>query len=274
MGLALDSIPVVLQYNKRDLPDVLPVDELNRAINPRGLPHFEASAVSGQGVFETLKGISKLTLLSLKKRLTKMGDSGTARPAAPRPMPVAAPPPAAAPRPKATPPPPTPPRPAPAAPARPAPPPVAAAAKKGKSSKLDVLAELENIRRQALSAPVEAAPPARAAPPPPAPPRVPPPPPAASGSHARMTPPAAGSGAHARAAFVSANGKGEIHRSVEMTLKRAELQRARRFLIDLRVEDTDSRIVDAIRDFRIDISDPSGLEKLLLHLNVSLSSKD
>jgi len=89
-----------------------------------------------------------------------------------------------------------------------------------------------------------------------------------------MTPPAAGSGAHARAAFVSANGKGEIHRSVEMTLKRAELQRARRFLIDLRVEDTDSRIVDAIRDFRIDISDPSGLEKLLLHLNVSLSSKD
>jgi hypothetical protein len=87
-------------------------------------------------------------------------------------------------------------------------------------------------------------------------------------------PPAAGSGAHSRAPFVSANGKGEIHRSVEMTLKRAELQRARRFLIDLRVEDTDSRVVDAIRDFRIDISDPSGLEKLLLHLNVSLNSKD
>lgn len=274
MGLALDSIPVVLQYNKRDLPDVLPVDELNRALNPRGLPHFESSAVSGQGVFETLKGISKLTLLSLKKRLTKMGDGGTARPAAPRPMPVAAPPPAAAaPRPKATPPPPAPPRPAPAPPARPAPPP-AAAAKKGKSSKLDVLAELENIRRQALSAPAEGTSATRAAPPAPAPPRVPPPPPAASGSHPRMTPPAAGSGAHARAAFVSANGKGEIHRSVEMTLKRAELQRARRFLIDLRVEDTDSRVVDAIRDFRIDISDPSGLEKLLLHLNVSLSSKD
>jgi signal recognition particle receptor subunit beta len=274
MGLALDSIPVVLQYNKRDLPDVLPVDELNRALNPRGLPHFESSAVSGQGVFETLKGISKLTLLSLKKRLTKMGDSGTARPAAPRPMPVAAPPPAAAaPRPKVTPPPPAPARPAPPPPGRPAPPPAAAAAKKGKSSKLDVLAELENIRRQALSAPAEGAPAARPAPTPPAPPRVPPPP-AASGSHPRMAPPAPGSGAHARAAFVSANGKGEIHRSVEMTLKRAELQRARRFLIDLRVEDTDSRVVDAIRDFRIDISDPSGLEKLLLHLNVSLSSKD
>lgn len=266
MGLALDSIPVVLQFNKRDLPDVVPVEELNRAINPRGLPHFESSAVSGQGVFETLKGISKLTLLSLKKRLTKMGEGGAARPAPPRPMPVPQPPaapPAAAARPKPTPPPPAPARPAPAAPA-------AVAAKRGKASKLDVLAELENIRRQALSTPGESAPPQR-----PAPPRVPPLPPSGSGAHTR-TPqaPTAGSGAHPRAAFVSANGKGEIHRSVEMTLKRTELQRARRFLIDLRVEDTDSRIVDAIRDFRIDISDPSGLEKLLLHLNVSLNSKD
>ena len=45
-------------------------------------------------------------------------------------------------------------------------------------------------------------------------------------------------------------------------------------LLDLRVEDADARIVDAIRDFPIDISDPSGLEKLLLHLNVALNSKD
>ena len=83
MGLALDSIPVVIQYNKRDLPDVVPVDELNYSLNPRGLPSFESSAVTGLGVFDTLKGISKLTLLSLKKRLTKMGEGTTAgRPAA------------------------------------------------------------------------------------------------------------------------------------------------------------------------------------------------
>ncbi|HSM13783.1 MAG TPA: hypothetical protein VLA66_06915 [Thermoanaerobaculia bacterium] len=72
----------------------------------------------------------------------------------------------------------------------------------------------------------------------------------------------------------SANGKGEIHRAVELTLKRAEFHRARRFLIDLRVEDADARIVDAIRDFPIEISDPTGLEKLLLHLAVALNSKD
>src|SRR5512146_719794 len=55
MGLAFDALPIVLQFNKRDLPDVLPVDELNRQLNPNGWPHFEASAATGLGVFDTLK---------------------------------------------------------------------------------------------------------------------------------------------------------------------------------------------------------------------------
>src|SRR5215213_3144650 len=62
MGLSLESLPIVLQYNKRDLADIFTVDELNQGINPKGWAHFEASALSGMGVFETLKGISKLTL--------------------------------------------------------------------------------------------------------------------------------------------------------------------------------------------------------------------
>lgn len=116
MGLSFDSLPVVLQYNKRDLPDVVPVEELERALNTRGWSSFEASAKTGEGVFETLKGISKHTLISLKKRLTKMGSEGsTARPVGARPMPARpAPPPAPAPRP--TPPPPAAPRAAVAAP--------------------------------------------------------------------------------------------------------------------------------------------------------------
>ena len=59
MGLSVDTLPMVLQYNKRDLADIFSVDELNQALNRQGWPSFEASAVSGQGVFETLKGISK-----------------------------------------------------------------------------------------------------------------------------------------------------------------------------------------------------------------------
>ena len=69
MNLTVESMPIVLQYNKRDLPDVCSIEEMEAALNPHGWPSFGASAVTGQGVFETLKGISKLTLLNLKKRL-------------------------------------------------------------------------------------------------------------------------------------------------------------------------------------------------------------
>jgi signal recognition particle receptor subunit beta len=289
MGLTLDALPVVIQYNKRDLPEVVPVEELNRVLNQRGLPYFEASALSGAGVFDTLKGISKQTLLALKKRLTKMGE-GTGRPVAPMRATVtapapAAPPPAAAPRPKPTPPP-------PAAQTRPATgalsgaaPPAARAGARGRSSKLDVLAELEKIRKQAFAEPRPDGSPrsdAHARVPPAAAGSGPQPrgaAPAASGPQARVGSPspdaAARSGPYARpAAPTLAEGNGEIHRAVELTMKRSELRRARRFLLDLRVEDADARIVDAIRDLPIDISDTSGLDKLLLHLKVALNSKD
>ena len=89
MGLSSESLPLVLQYNKRDFADICSVDEINRILNPHGWPHFEASALTGQGVFETLKGVSKLTLLSLKKRLTRGGEGSTptTRMAPPRPVP-------------------------------------------------------------------------------------------------------------------------------------------------------------------------------------------
>ncbi len=70
------------------------------------------------------------------------------------------------------------------------------------------------------------------------------------------------------------NGKGEIHRSVELTLKRGEFSRARRFLLNLRIEDEDRQVVDAIRDLPIEIQDAKSLERVLLQLNVALKSKD
>jgi CheY-like chemotaxis protein/signal recognition particle receptor subunit beta len=54
------SIPQVIQYNKRDLPTALPMAVLNARLNPHGLPCFEAVALKGQGVEETLKGITRL----------------------------------------------------------------------------------------------------------------------------------------------------------------------------------------------------------------------
>ena len=66
-GYNLDAIPYVVQYNKRDLPNIVPVEELRRELNPTGVPDFEACAATGEGVIETLKAIAKLILLELKK---------------------------------------------------------------------------------------------------------------------------------------------------------------------------------------------------------------
>jgi small GTP-binding protein len=67
-GLDIHTIPLVIQYNKRDLPDVLPVKDLNKKLNTRKVPFFEASAIKGQGVQDTLKGITKLVLEALSKK--------------------------------------------------------------------------------------------------------------------------------------------------------------------------------------------------------------
>ncbi len=66
-GFDLDKIPFVIQYNKRDLPNAAPVEELRKLLNPNGTTDIEACAATGEGVFETLKAISKLVLIELKK---------------------------------------------------------------------------------------------------------------------------------------------------------------------------------------------------------------
>ncbi len=66
-GYNLDKIPYVIQYNKRDLPNAAPLQELRELLNPAGMPEFEAAAVSGQGVFDTLKAVAKAVLTELKR---------------------------------------------------------------------------------------------------------------------------------------------------------------------------------------------------------------
>ena len=66
-GYSLEKIPYVVQYNKRDLPNVVDVDELRLLLNPTRVPDFEAVARSGAGVFDTLKAVSKLVLTELKR---------------------------------------------------------------------------------------------------------------------------------------------------------------------------------------------------------------
>ncbi len=65
-GYDINELPMVIQFNKRDLPGVLSVEELNARLNTKGRPHFEASATVGNGVFDTLKLIIKLVLEKAK----------------------------------------------------------------------------------------------------------------------------------------------------------------------------------------------------------------
>ncbi|MGK0218673.1 MAG: signal recognition particle receptor subunit beta [Planctomycetota bacterium] len=67
-GKGMDEIPVVIQYNKRDLPDALPVETLQAELNPHGWPSFEGIASSGQGVFPTLKGLAAVVLDSIHEQ--------------------------------------------------------------------------------------------------------------------------------------------------------------------------------------------------------------
>jgi small GTP-binding protein len=67
-NLDIDNIPLVIQYNKRDLPNVLPVKELNRKMNIQKVPYFEAIALTGMGVQETFKGIAKVVMAQLSKK--------------------------------------------------------------------------------------------------------------------------------------------------------------------------------------------------------------
>ena len=64
----LEKMPFVVQYNKRDLPNAAPVEELREVLNPTGVPDYEACARTGQGVMETLKGVAKLVLGELKQQ--------------------------------------------------------------------------------------------------------------------------------------------------------------------------------------------------------------
>ena len=100
LGLSIDELPLVLQFNKRDLDNILTEEELNSDLNPDDTyPWHPASAINGEGVFETLKEITKLTLKKLRTRMAAPQADASPRPplgsppAAPAPPPAEEPPP-------------------------------------------------------------------------------------------------------------------------------------------------------------------------------------
>jgi signal recognition particle receptor subunit beta len=74
-GMDPRTVPLVIQYNKQDLPRdmIMSIEDLDEALNFRGVPHFAADALHGVGVFETLRGIAELVL----KRLASPAGAGS-----------------------------------------------------------------------------------------------------------------------------------------------------------------------------------------------------
>jgi signal recognition particle receptor subunit beta len=68
-GKTLEDFPWVLQYNKRDLPDAEPIEDMEKKLNFFGVPTFEASALDGRGVFPVLKGVIKLVVSNVQAQL-------------------------------------------------------------------------------------------------------------------------------------------------------------------------------------------------------------
>jgi len=68
-SMSLDDIPWAIQYNKRDVPDAMPIEQLRQHLNLMNVPEFEAVAKDGRGVYETFRGIAGILYNQLKKRL-------------------------------------------------------------------------------------------------------------------------------------------------------------------------------------------------------------
>ena len=87
-GLSLESIPWVIQYNKRDVENAVPVEQLQQSLNLLGVPAFEAVATQGTGVYETFEGIASLVHKELQAKLIQ-GGSGAAQSVSVQPVPPA-----------------------------------------------------------------------------------------------------------------------------------------------------------------------------------------
>ncbi|HEY6009222.1 MAG TPA: GTPase domain-containing protein, partial [Geobacteraceae bacterium] len=77
LGLQLRDIPLVFQWNKRDLKNIVPVETLERELNPGNHLSYQSNAQEGMGVFETLRGVTKLALTHIKAH--HLGETNPAR---------------------------------------------------------------------------------------------------------------------------------------------------------------------------------------------------
>lgn len=74
LDVDINAVPLVFQYNKRDLDNLIPVETFNQLLNPQSRPYVEASAINGVGVFETLREVAKMTVPAVKEQVLEGQD--------------------------------------------------------------------------------------------------------------------------------------------------------------------------------------------------------
>lgn len=82
MGKTLHDVPIIVQYNKRDIPDAMSIEDLEKEVNPHGFPYIEAIATTGEGIFPTLKVLSQKVLEEVNKGGLSSGGKRKPRPTA------------------------------------------------------------------------------------------------------------------------------------------------------------------------------------------------
>lgn len=269
LGRSTDNMPLVLQYNKNDLEETCDIEELNNELNDGDWPYFQASALFGDGVFETLQGITRLTLLSLKKQLetsSGVGPGGHLRPSAP-PAPAVEQ--AAAGGLPADPASGLPADPAGSLAAGPAGSLPADPAASSAEQEIAVAEELvaddaladEVLGDEALADEPATDEPAPEDAPPLAGPVV---------EEIELEPIAAATAEE----VASGNGHPPGAAGLAVELGRPELSRSRRVLIDLRFHDDHDRIVHEVRDLHWDLSKAGEIEELLMRLSISARAEE
>lgn len=250
LGISMDAVPLVLQYNKRDLNDVCSLEELEGQLNQRGVPAVESSALTGQGVFETLRAISRHTLGALKRQL----EEGPPRPVKqesghpiPAQVSIRRSTQKKEPEPKTQPlPAPSPPASKPLRPAAASPPPTPIALPRRPSAAAAVATPTLPQTR-----PIEAP----------------------AGVIARATAQAAARSPSPATPQKESGKSGERNnrRNLLLQLKHPDFVRARRVSLDLRVEDGDQQLVHEIRDWQLDLQKSPDPRELLLQLDIRLN---
>ncbi len=233
LGIDIENIPLVLQYNKRDLSEIQSLEELDDSLNSNSWERFEASALTGTGVFETLRGISRQTLMSLRDQL-EMTPGGRSAPSPDRAV-------------------------------------VTSEPRSSGPSRASGGPTAKRVAPKVVTAAATGAPAGPEAPEVNTVPEVPSPRVERAGNARASGPEPAPDREDETVTSLESRSPKPIRKDLLLRLPAADFKRTRRLSVRLTLEDSDGQVVRITRDVQLEL-DPTSSEEVLLSLNLALRS--